>query len=127
MREKYKATMTDHIEKGHTERILEEELEVNDRPVWFLPHHPVTHPLKPHKVRVVYHCAAKYGGTYLNQQLLPGPDHTNQLVGVLSRFRQESVGVVADNEGMFHQVWWNPKILMCLDFCRSLMEIYLEK
>ena len=31
--EKYKATMTDYIEKGHAERIPEEELEVNDSPV----------------------------------------------------------------------------------------------
>ena len=109
MREKYKATMTDYIEKGHAERIPEEELELNDRPVWYLPHHPVTHPLKPHKVRVVYDCAAKYEGTSLNQQLLPGPDQTNQLIGVLSRFRQETVGVVADIEGMFHQVLVEPK------------------
>ena len=109
MREKYKATMTDYIEKGHAERIPEEELELNDRPVWYLPHHPVTHPLKPDKVRVVYDCAAKYGGTSLNQQLLPGPDQTNQLIGVLSRFRQETVGVVADIEGMFHQVLVEPK------------------
>ena len=67
------------------------ELEVKDRPVWYLPHYPVTHPRKPGKVRTVYDCAAKYGGTSLNQQLLPGPDQTNQLVGVLSRLRQESV------------------------------------
>ena len=63
MPEKYKATMTDYIEKGHAEMIPEEELELNDRPVWYLPHHPVTHPLKPDKVRVVHDCAAKYGGT----------------------------------------------------------------
>ena len=109
LREKYKAKMTDYIEKGHDERIPEEELEVNDRPVWYLPHRPVTHPLNPHKVRVVYDCVAKYGGTSLNQQLLPVPDQTNQLVGVLSRFRQESVGVIADIEGMFHQVLVEPK------------------
>ena len=86
LREKYKATMTDYIEKGHAERIPKEELEVNDRSVWYLPDHPVTHPLKPDKVRVVYDCAAKYGGTSLNQQLLLRSDQTNQLVGVLSRF-----------------------------------------
>ena len=82
--EKYKTTMADYIENGHAERVPDEELEVKDRPVWYLPHHPVTHPLKPGKVRVVYDCAAKYGGTSLNQQLLQGPDQTNQLVGVLS-------------------------------------------
>lgn len=109
MFEKYKTTMTDYIEKGHAERIPKEEFEENDRPVWYLPHHPVTHPLKPDKVRVVYDCAAKYGGTSLNQQLLQGPDQMNQLVGVLSRFRQETVAMVADIEGMFHQVLVEPK------------------
>ena len=75
----------------------------------YLPHYPVTHPIKPDKVRIVYDCAAKYGETSLNQQLLPGPDQTNQLVGVLSRLRQEIVCVVADIEGMFHQVLVEPK------------------
>ena len=102
--EKYKTTMTDYIEKGHAEKIPKEELEVKDRPVWYLPHHPVTHPLKPDKVRVVYDCAAKFGQTSLHHQLLQGPDQTNQLVGVLSRFRQDTVGMVADIEAMFHQV-----------------------
>lgn len=62
MFEKYKTTMTDYIEKGHAERIPKEELEENDRPVWYLPHHPVTHPLKPDKVRVVYDCAPSMEG-----------------------------------------------------------------
>ena len=107
--EKYKTTMTDYIENGHAEKVPKDELEVKDRPVWYLPHHPVTHPLKPDKVRVVYDCAAKFGQTSLNHQLLQGPDQTNQLVGVLSRFRQETVGMVADIEGMFHQVLVDPK------------------
>ena len=58
--EKYKTTMTDYIENGHVQKVAKEELEVKDRPVWYLPHHPVTHPLKPDKVRVVYDCAAKF-------------------------------------------------------------------
>ena len=96
--------MNDYIEKGHAEMVPKEELNLRNRPVWFLPHHPVTHPLKPNKVRVVYDCAAKFGQTSLNQQLLQGPDQTNKLVGVLSRFRQNSVGMLADIEAMFHQV-----------------------
>ena len=107
--EKYRTTMNDYIEKGHAEMITEEELNTRNRPVWFLPDHPVTHPLKPDKVRVVYDCAAKLGQTSLNQQLLQGPDQTNQLLGVLSRFRQNSVGIVADIEAMFHQVLEDPK------------------
>ena len=50
---KYRTTMNDFIERRHAERVSEEELNATDRPVWYLPHHPVTHPLKPGKVRVV--------------------------------------------------------------------------
>ena len=79
---KYQETMNNYIEDGHAEKIPKEELEPDDRPVWYVPHHPVVHPLKPDKVRVVYDCAATYKGTSLNQQLMSGPDQTNQLVGV---------------------------------------------
>ena len=107
--EKYRTTMNDYIDKGHAEMVSEEELNTRNRPVRFLPHHPVTHPLKPDKVRVVYDCVAKFGQTSLNQQLLQGPDQTNQLVGVLSRFRQNTGGMVVDIEAMFHQVLVAPK------------------
>ena len=71
---------------------------------WFLPHHPVFHPKKPEKVRVVFNCAAKYRGVSLNDVLLPGLDMTNSLIGVLTRFRQEPIAVMADIEYMYYQV-----------------------
>ncbi|XP_052268802.1 uncharacterized protein LOC127870186 [Dreissena polymorpha] len=40
----------------------------------------------------------------LLQQQLERPDFVNSLVGVLCRFRQERVAIVADIEAMFHQV-----------------------
>ena len=57
---------------------------------------PSNSSFKDQKVRVPYHCAAKFEQTLLNQQVPQGPDQTNHLVGVLSRLRQEVVGVVAD-------------------------------
>ena len=77
--------------------------------MWYLPHHPITHPMKPGKVRIVFDCAAKYHEISLNQQLLQGPDFANPLVGVLTRFRQETTAIAADIEGMFHQVYVVPK------------------
>ena len=61
-------------------------------------------PKKPEKVRIVFDCAATYCGKSLNDNVLQGPDFTNSLVGVLLRFRQESVALMADVESMFHQV-----------------------
>ena len=95
--------------KGHAQNVPTEELNLKEQPVWYLPHHPVTHPLKPGKVRVVFESGAKYRGTSLNQQLLRGPDLTNPLVGVLIRFRQEPIAMAADIEAMFHQVYVDPE------------------
>ena len=90
---KYNTTMNGYIEQGHAVRVPTDELRPVDRPLWYFPHHPVMHPLKPEKVRVVFDCAAQFAQTSLNKQLLQGPDLTNRIVGVLSRFRQEAVGL----------------------------------
>ena len=73
--------------------------------MWYLPHHDVTHLMKLGKVRLVFDCTAKYHGISLNQQLLQGPDFTNPVVGVLTRFLQETTVIAANIEGMFHQVY----------------------
>ncbi|KAJ8034141.1 hypothetical protein HOLleu_20860 [Holothuria leucospilota] len=71
---------------------------------WYLPHQPVLHSRKPGRVRVGFDCASRYKGICLNDQLLHGPDYTNNLIGVLSRFWRDSVALIADVEAMFHQV-----------------------
>ena len=83
---------------------------------WYLPHHPAFNPQKPGKIRVVFDCSAKYQNTSINDQLLQGPDLTNSLVGVLSRFRQERIAVMADIEAMFHQVRVRPSDCDALRF-----------
>jgi hypothetical protein len=107
--EKYAATMNDYLEKGYAERIPQEQLRPSNTPVRYLPHHPVVHPAKPEKVRVVYDCAATYTNTSLYHQLLQVPDQTNQLVGVITRFRQKQMGLVSDIEAMLHQVLVEPQ------------------
>lgn len=98
--------MQDYLDKDHAQRIIKNESSSsNTMPVTcirYLPHHPVMQPQKPEKVRVVFDCAAKFQNTSLNDQLLQGPDFTNSLVGVLLRFRQERVAVMADVEKMFY-------------------------
>ncbi|XP_041461181.1 uncharacterized protein LOC121412436 [Lytechinus variegatus] len=105
MYKKYNATVQEYIDKGYAEEVEPYEHKGSStKPLWYLPHHPVLHPHKPNKVRVVFDCAARSKGQSLNDQLLQGPDYTNSLVGVLTRFRQEPIALVADVEAMFHQV-----------------------
>ena len=72
--------------------------------IWYLPHHPVTNPNKPGKVRRVANAASKFRGESLNTNLLTGPDLLNNLVGVLLRFREHPVSVLSDIEGTFMQI-----------------------
>ena len=96
---------THHLERCHKFRAQNRQQRRDaTKPTWYLPHHPVTYSQKPEKVRIVVDCVAKFRDTSLNDQLLQGPNYTNSLVGVLLRFRQERVAVMADIEKMFHQV-----------------------
>lgn len=99
---KYTDFMEDLFRKNYAEKVTSADLSLKD--TWYLPHHPVFHPQKPEKVRVVFDCSARYRGTSLNDQLLQGPDLTNTLVGVLTRFREEPVALMSDIESMFYQV-----------------------
>ena len=60
--ESYRATIHDYIyiSKGYAQRVPKEELDVDDKPLWYLPHHAVFNPNKPGKLRVVFDCAARY-------------------------------------------------------------------
>ncbi|CAI5649405.1 unnamed protein product [Oreochromis niloticus] len=99
----YSAFMSNIITKGYAVKVPEKDLGRDDGKVWYLPHHGVYHP-KKHKLRVVFDCGASYKGTTLNDQLLQGPNLTSTLLGVIIRFRQEEVAIMADVEAMFHQV-----------------------
>lgn len=61
------------------------------------------HPCK-NTLHVVFDCASMFGGTSLNKELLQGPDLTNNLIGVLLRFRQGPIAFMTDSDGMFHQI-----------------------
>ena len=99
--QRYSTQMESYISQGYAERV---DTKCSAKTVWYLPHHPVTSPNKPGKVRIVFDCSAKYNGRSLNSELLQGPDLINNLAGVLLRFRQENIAIVADIEAMFHQV-----------------------
>ena len=103
LKNKYVAKMQKYIDNNHVEIVTDQEKLIEGK-VWYLPHHPVYHPRKPDKVRIVFDCAARHKGISLNDALLQGPDLVNSLVGVLTRFRRKRIAVIADVESMFHQV-----------------------
>ena len=108
MRIKYTCFIDDLLIKGYARKIPDKPDKDVSSISWYLPHHNVVNPKKPDKVRVVFDCAAKFNGESLNNNVLQGPDLTNSLVGVLCRFRQENVAIVADVEAIYHQVSVNP-------------------
>ena len=101
MKQHYFDFMQKLLEKGHAEPAPKAELSPSS-PRWYLPHFGVYHPQKPDKIRVVFDSAAETKGTSLSKALLSGPDLTNNLLGILLRFHQDTVAFVADIEQMFH-------------------------
>ncbi|CAH8290098.1 unnamed protein product [Schistosoma intercalatum] len=100
LRKQYTIILATHESKGYLSRVtqaIEEER-------YLIPHHPVFNPKKPGKVRIVFDCAAKLQNKSLNDCIYSEPDLTNDLVGVLLRFRKHKIGLSADIEEMFLQV-----------------------
>ena len=93
----------------YARKMSREEEKQSSPTTWYLPIHPVIHPNKPGKVRVVNDAAAVFDNESLNSNLITGPDLLSSLAGVLLRFRIGAVAVAADVEAMFHQVRVSPR------------------
>ena len=96
----YKRFMDNLLVKGYAKQ---SEV-VQSGKTWYIPHHGVYHPSKPGKIRVVFDCSAEFQGKSINKELLSGPDLTNQIIGIMTRFREEKIAFMADIEAMYHQV-----------------------
>ena len=99
----YKKFMKDMRERNFVEEVPPNELECEQGEVWYLPHHGVRHKQKG-KLRVVFDCSSKFHGISLNDCLMSGPDLTNNLLGVLIRFREGKIAISGDVEKMFYMV-----------------------
>jgi len=99
----YCEQLEDYLTQGYAE---EAPQGTTKRPVWYLPHHPITSTSnrKPGKVRMVFDGAAKYHGASQNNHLLQGPDFTNSQTEILVQFLQNQVAVTADIQALYHQV-----------------------
>ena len=97
--------MRELVAKGYAHNVPTVQMSPEEGDTWYIPHHGVNHPHEPGKIWVVFDCSAKFMGLSLNSMLYKGPDSTNSLVGVLTRFRKDRVAVMADIETIFYQVW----------------------
>ena len=102
MKERYQKTLDTDIEKGYVKSVT--FCDTTPNRVWYLPHHPLTNPNKPGKLRRVSNAASTFKRNSLNSNLLSGPDLRNNLFGLLLRFRENPVAITADIEAMFMQV-----------------------
>ena len=100
----YQTFVSEIILEGYAQKVSPESLNTEEGQVWYIPHHGIYRPKKPDKIRVVFDYSVRYYGQSLNDNLLQGPDLTNSLVGVLTRFREENFAYMADIEKMFYQV-----------------------
>ena len=100
----YKSNIEDYLNKGYARILSTNEASNTTKRTWYLPHHGVIHPNKPGKVRICFDAASKFKGKSLNDYLITGPDLLNNLVGILIRFRENPIAIVADIEAMYHQI-----------------------
>ena len=69
----------------------------------YVPHQGELNPNKG-KIRVVFESSSQYKDNSINQNLLSGPDLTNQLIGILHRLRLAPAEFMADIQVMYCQV-----------------------
>ena len=68
LHQKYVDGKSDLLEQGYAVPVPEQDVHRSDGKVWYLPHHPVINPNKE-KIRIVFDCAAEYGGVSLNSRI----------------------------------------------------------
>ena len=94
--------MSDIASKGFAGS-LDDEFKDQDGRTWYQPHHGIYNRQKS-KVRVVFDSSATFKGHSLNNKIRQGPDLTSNLLGALTRFRQEKNAFMSDIDTMFFQV-----------------------
>ena len=100
--EKYREFMDNLFVKDYASKIPQERDEILGTH-WYLPHHPVFHPQKPDKVRVVFDCSAKHGNSSQRSALTAaGPDKFS--CWCIDLLCKEPIAFMSDIEAMFRQV-----------------------
>ena len=83
----YYVTVESYIAKDYARKLSPTEIAPKEpKNTWYLPGHAVTNPNMLGKIGIVFNAAAPYKRTWLNDQLVTGPNLLNSLMGVIMRF-----------------------------------------
>ena len=106
----YGKIISDQENKGFIEKVEETKLPT-DRPIHYIPHHPVAKESSTTPIRIVYDCSSKdkMGNPSLNECLESHPPIMNDITGILMRFRARKYATTADLEKAFLQVQLHEK------------------
>ncbi len=113
--EDYAEFMSTLLQHCFAEKIPANEVTTSQVRVWYLVHHGIRHKQKK-TLRVVFDSSLECMGVFLNGNLLQGPDLTNNLLGVLLRFRQGTIAITGDIEKMFLQIKVSKRDSDCMRF-----------
>lgn len=102
----YDENLNEYLTLGHMK-----ELEENEVPRNFLPHHPIVKESSTTtKVRTVFDASAKTSnGKSLNDLLYVGPTIQPDLFELLIQWRRYEFAFCGDIEKMYRQIWVNPE------------------
>jgi hypothetical protein len=103
----YSGQIQDMLERNVARKLSPDEIKSWSGPVFYICHLAVCNSKSNSTpVRIVFNSSQKCKGISLNAALAKGPDgYMNNLIGLLLRWREESVAVVGDIRKMFHSVF----------------------
>ncbi|CAH0404948.1 unnamed protein product [Chilo suppressalis] len=101
---RYKIEMARLFENNYARELSDKELKDDFSHVWYLAHFGVQNPNKPGKLRLVFDEAGRVDNICLNDYLITGPDLYNSLFGIMLRFRENKIAIIADIKDMFLRI-----------------------
>ena len=95
------------LDRGIARKLSKKEVDDWQGPIFYISHLAVSNEKsKSTPVRIVFNSSQLYQGRSLNNCLAKGPDsYRNSGLGILLRWREESVALVGDIRKMFHSVY----------------------
>ena len=104
---KYNEQIEDMVVRDVAAKLSQEEMDHWNGPVFYISHLAVRNPKsKSTPVRIVFNSSQKFQGVSLNSYLAKGPDaYVNNLIGLLLRWREESVALVGDIRKMYNSIY----------------------